>query len=289
MSDRNTVDQWYLNRYGREPLLTVREELILSRQIHEGRAPEATPNQRRIAERARQRMIRANQRLAVNVALKYMSRCRSLELADLAQEAMIGLSTAVEKFDYSKGYKFSTYAYWWVRQAITRAIVSRDTMIRVPQHAHDDLSRVRHLMQRHAAIGESLTLEQAAEISGVGIETLNLAIRAEGVASLNRMAHAESDCELIDLMPDPRSGGEPEDYPLLRGEISACITSWLEPTQAEVIAERFGFADGEPKTLAAIAANRGLSRERIRQIEAKALRRLRYCLSAHMESTAATK
>ena len=282
---RNAVDQWYLNRYGREPLLTVREELILSKQIHEAAAlrevpaDQLTPEQRhqlRIGERARQRMIRGNMRLAVNVALKYMSRCRSLELADLVQEAMAGLGIAVERFDYTKGYKFSTYAYWWVRQAITRAIVSRDTLIRVPQHSHDEYVKVKGLIQRAAAVGETLSLEQAAAQTGASMDNLRMAIRAEGVTSLNRVAIVDGDCELIDLVASPEAE-EPEGFPLLRQEIRSLVSAdYLSPMEVEVITGRYGLDNGEPRTLLSIAQKHGLSRERIRQIEAKALRRLRF-------------
>lgn len=274
----NTVDQWYLNRYGREPLLTVREELILSRQVHEGKAPDATPRQRQIADRARQRMIRGNMRLAVNVAMKYMSRCRSMELSDLVQEALIGLDTAVERFDYTRGYKFSTFAYWWIRQGITRAIVSRDTMIRVPQHSHDDYVRVKSAIVSAAAVGEFLTLEQAAARVGVKIESVRLAVRAETVASLNCVTSQESDSELIDLIayqpPDAS-----EDLPLYRSEIRAYLsTEWLSEVEVDVLTQRYGLDDGEPKTLKSIGDRRGISRERVRQIESKALRRLRYIM-----------
>ncbi|MBU6250950.1 MAG: sigma-70 family RNA polymerase sigma factor [Cyanobacteria bacterium REEB417] len=283
------IDQWYLNNCGREPLLTAREELILSRQIQQGRAPEATPRQQRIGERARQRMIRGNQRLAVNVAMKYLRRCRSLELSDLVQEALLGLSTAVEKFDYTKGYKFSTYAYWWIRQSINRAIVSRDTIIRVPQHTHDDYARVKHLMAQSAAHGEAMTLKQAAAIVGVKLETLELAIRAESVTTLNRPAATAtgSETELIDLMPgEPEE--EPNGLPLLSAEVRSYVsTHWLSEQEVDVITERFGLNDGEPKTLASIAKKRGVSRERIRQVEGKALRRLRYCLAQQLTPIAA--
>lgn len=280
---RGKVDAWYMNQYGKTPLLTPAEELILARQIQEAQPlrelPETslTPQQKRQlrkAFKARQRMIEGNMRLAVNVSLKYLGRTRSMELADLVQEALIGLSIAAERFDHTKGYKFSTYAYWWVRQAITRAIVSRDVMIRIPQHAHDDYVKVKGFIIKALQAGERLTLEQAAERAGVSMAHLNLAIRAEGVSSLNQVAAVDGESEILDLISIDPGLEEESGLPLFCGEIRQHVDK-LDAKHAEVIRERFGLTDGKPKTLKAIADKRGVSRERIRQMEARALRILR--------------
>jgi len=280
---RGKVDAWYLNRYGKTALLTPAEELILARQIQEAQPlrelPESslTPQQKRQlrkAFKARQRMIEGNMRLAVNVSRKYLGRTRSMELADLVQEALLGLSIAAERFDHTKGYKFSTYAYWWVRQAITRAIVSRDVMIRIPQHAHDDYVKVKSLIIKALQAGERLTLEQAAEQVGVSMDHLNRAIRAERVSSLNQLAAVDGESEILDLISIDPVQEEDSGLPLFCGEIRQHVDR-LNANQAEVIRERFGLTDGKPKTLKAIADKRGVSRERIRQIEATALRKLR--------------
>ena len=255
----------YLKEIGKVSLLTAEEEVALARRMAGG------------DEEARQRMVEANLRLVVSIARRYVG--RGMALQDLIQEGNMGLMKAVEKFDYSKGYKFSTYATWWIRQAITRAIADQGRTIRIPVHMVETINKVkrtsRQLLQelgRDPSAGEI-----AAEIHMPEEKIRDILQLSQGTRSLDSPVGEEEDSHLGDFIPDEDTPapGEAASFSLLREQLMEVLAT-LAPREEKVLRLRFGLEDGRTRTLEEVGREFHVTRERIRQIEAKALRKLRH-------------
>jgi RNA polymerase primary sigma factor len=279
----------YLKEISQTPLLTAEEEKELAAQVEQGKKASTqlkrTSQGRRAdlieaikaGEEARQRIIESNFRLVVSIAKRYTG--RGVSFLDLIQEGNIGLIRAVEKFDYHRGYKFSTYATWWIRQAITRAIADQARTIRVPVHMYERINRLtratRRLSQRLGR--EPTTEELAAEMEMPAGKVENIATVAQQPLSLETPIGDENDGHLEDFIEDDKAPAPLERaiQELLHEEVSSILTS-LGPREGRVIQLRFGLKDGRAHTLDEVGRKFGVTRERVRQIEAKALRKLRH-------------
>ncbi len=255
----------YLKEIGKIPLLTPERETYLAEQITLGN------------KAAKDELIEANLRLVVSIAKRYLS--KGLPFLDLIQEGNLGLIKAVEKFDYSKGYKFSTYATWWIRQAITRAIADQARTIRIPVHMVETIHKVsrtmRQLLQEYGR--EPTTDEIAKRLDMTPDKVRDIMKIAQDPVSLETPIGEEEDSHLGDFVEDndSPSPSESASISLLREQL-ANILNGLSPREAQVIKLRFGLEDGRPRTLEEVGRQFEITRERIRQIEAKALRRLRH-------------
>ena len=255
----------YLREIGRIPLLTFDEELDLAKRILEG------------DEEAKQKLAESNLRLVVSIAKKYVG--RGMLFLDLIQEGNMGLIKAVEKFDYTKGFKFSTYATWWIRQAITRAIADQARTIRIPVHMVETINKLirtsRHLLQQY---GREPTPEEIAAEMEISVEKVaEIQKIAQDPVSLETPIGEEDDSHLGDFIQDDDSPA-PHDaasYTLLREQLEEVMNT-LTPREAKVLKLRFGLEDGKSRTLEEVGSQFNVTRERIRQIEAKALRKLRH-------------
>ena len=255
----------YLKEIGRIPLLSFEEELELAQRVLEN------------DEEAKQKLAESNLRLVVSIAKKYVG--RGMLFLDLIQEGNMGLIKAVEKFDYKKGYKFSTYATWWIRQAITRAIADQARTIRIPVHMVETINKLirtsRHLLQ---LLGREPTPEEIAEEMEISVEkVMEIQKIAQDPVSLETPIGEEDDSHLGDFIPDDESPA-PHDsaaYTLLKEQLEE-VMSTLTPREAKVLKLRFGLEDGKARTLEEVGREFQVTRERIRQIEAKALRKLRH-------------
>ena len=263
----------YLREIGRIPLLTYEQELDLAKRIlKEGE--NATDED---AEEARQELAESNLRLVVSIAKKYVG--RGMLFLDLIQEGNMGLIKAVEKFDYTKGFKFSTYATWWIRQAITRAIADQARTIRIPVHMVETINKLirtsRHLLQQ---LGREPLPEEIAEEMEIPVEkVMEIQKIAQDPVSLETPIGEEDDSHLGDFIPDDDSPA-PHDsaaYTLLKEQLEE-VMGTLTPREAKVLKLRFGLEDGKARTLEEVGREFEVTRERIRQIEAKALRKLRH-------------
>ena len=255
----------YLKEIGRVPLLTAEEEVDLARRMEAG------------DESARHRLEEANLRLVVSIAKRYVG--RGMMFLDLIQEGNLGLLKAVEKFDYSKGYKFSTYATWWIRQAITRAIADQARTIRIPVHMVETINKyIRVSRQLLQELGRDPTPEEIAHRMGLSVARVREIMKiSQDPVSLETPIGEEEDTHLSDFIED-EAAPDPADAAsmlLLKEQISEVLTT-LAPREAEVLRLRFGLVDGRSRTLEEVGQNFGVTRERIRQIEAKALRKLRH-------------
>jgi len=281
----------YLKEIGRVPLLTASEEVELAKRMERGelagiRLGEGVedPIEKeyllwvvRDGERAQEHLIKANSRLVVSVAKKYVG--RGVPFLDLIQEGNIGLIRAVNKFDYRRGYKFSTYATWWIRQAVTRAIADQGRTIRVPVHMYEQINRLtrtsRQLVQE---LGREPTTEEIAEALGVSPKKVEQVIRvSQRPLSLEMPVGEEEDSYLGDFIPDEdaQSPTDEASRQLLREVIDEIFAS-LSPREVRILQLRFGLVDGYNYTLEEVGRKFGVTRERIRQIEAQALGRLRH-------------
>ena len=255
----------YLREIGKIPLLSFEEEADLAKRVMEG------------DEEAKQKLSESNLRLVVSIAKKYVG--RGMLFLDLIQEGNMGLIKAVEKFDYTKGYKFSTYATWWIRQAITRAIADQARTIRIPVHMVETINKLirtsRHLLQQ---LGREPTPEEIAEEMEIPLEkVMEIQKIAQDPVSLETPIGEEDDSHLGDFIQDEDSPA-PQDsaaYTLLREQLEDVMNT-LTPREAKVLKLRFGLEDGRPRTLEEVGKEFMVTRERIRQIEAKALRKLRH-------------
>ena len=255
----------YLREIGKIPLLSYDKELELAKRILEG------------DEEAKQELAEANLRLVVSIAKKYVG--RGMLFLDLIQEGNMGLIKAVEKFDYTKGFKFSTYATWWIRQAITRAIADQARTIRIPVHMVETINRLirtsRHLLQQ---LGREPTPEEIAKEMDMSVEkVMEIQKIAQDPVSLETPIGEEDDSHLGDFIQDEDSPA-PQDaasYTLLREQLEEVMKT-LTPREAKVLRLRFGLDDGKARTLEEVGKEFDVTRERIRQIEAQALRKLRH-------------
>jgi len=277
---------WFLKLIAREPLLTPAEEIELGNQIQKmnriqkGECECMADNDLtsiKVGKKARNRMIKANLRLVVSIAKKY--RGKGLDLLDLVQEGSLGLERAVEKFDPTRGYKFSTYAFWWIRQSMTRAIAIQSRSIRVPLNLGEQMNAVKNITQILSQKNGSMpTRIEIAEAMNLSIDELDSILRQSlSISSLDEPTLAsEGKTNLIDLVADQRY-----DEPLERLEKNLCndqLDKWLSQLSEQekrVIILRFGLEDQQASTLSEIGKMMNVSRERVRQIEFKALRKLR--------------
>ena len=263
-----TIDdpvRMYLKEIGKIPLLSPERELYLAEQITLGNSA------------AKDELIEANLRLVVSIAKRHVG--KGMYFLDLIQEGNLGLMKAVEKFDYSKGYKFSTYATWWIRQAITRAIADQARTIRIPVHMVETIHKVsrtaRTLLQ---TLGREPTTDEIAEELGMTPEKVREIMKiAQDPVSLETPIGEEEDSHLGDFVEDNDSPAPSDSasYSLLREQLCNILNT-LTPRESQVIKLRFGLEDGRPRTLEEVGKQFEITRERIRQIEAKALRKLRH-------------
>ena len=261
----NDPVRMYLKEIGKISLLSLDEETELSKRIAEG------------DEMAKNRLAESNLRLVVSIAKRYVG--RGMLFLDLIQEGNIGLMKAVEKFDAEKGYKFSTYATWWIRQAITRAIADQARTIRVPVHMVETINKLsRYQRQLTLELNREPTDEELAKKMGMSPDKVREVIKiAQDPVSLETPIGEEEDSHLGDFVPD-ESNMSPEDFTIhemLKEEIGDVLLTLTE-REEQVLRLRFGLDDGSPKTLEEVGQMFGVTRERIRQIEAKALRKLRH-------------
>ena len=255
----------YLKEIGDYPLLSLDEEIVLAEQIQSGN------------EAAKQQLAESNLRLVVSIAKRYVG--RGLSFLDLIQEGNLGLIKAVEKFDHTKGYKFSTYATWWIRQAITRAIADQSRTIRIPVHMSEVINKTyrvsRTLMQE---LGREPSDEEIAKVMDLPVDKVReiLKVSADPI-SLDSPIGEEDDSHLGDFIKDERIMGPEEAaaYAMLQDQISKLLETLTEREQ-RVLTLRFGLQDGRSRTLEEVGKEFNVTRERIRQIEAKALRKLRH-------------
>ncbi len=282
----------YLREIGRVPLLTPEEEVELAKRMELGRqarrrlsrSGDLSPEERRQllehirqGERARQHLIKANSRLVVSIAKKYTG--QGVPLADLIQEGNLGLMRAVAKFDYHRGYKFSTYATWWIRQAVSRAIADQSRTIRLPVHMYEQLARLRRAARQISQeLGREPTPEELAQALDMPARKVEELLRAADLpVSLETPVGEDEDSALGDFIEDQSvlSPADAAARSILR-ELLDEMLSQLPPREMRILKMRFGLQDGRYHTLEEVGRRFGLTRERIRQLEVQALNRLRH-------------
>jgi RNA polymerase primary sigma factor len=249
----------FLNEIGRYPLLTAEEEVVLAKAVERG------------DQAAKDRMVNSNLRLVVSIAKRY--RGRGVPFGDLIQDGVIGLNRAVEKFDYRKGFKFSTYATWWIRQAVQRSVAGQSRTIRVPTHVHERRNKLAAAARKlEPQLGRPATYDELAEVTGISLVHIEEALEVvEARVSLNRPVGSDSDGELGDLFAD-ENADDPEEaaHEYLRSRAVRLALEQLPELERRILELRYGL-DGEPHSLEAIGAELGISRERIRRLEGEAL------------------
>lgn len=266
----------YLKEIGSMRLLDSHEEIVLAKKVEKGSLPDATDEDKKEADDAKKELADRNLRLVVSIAKKYLG--RGLQFLDLIQEGNLGLLKAVDKFDYTKGYKFSTYATWWIRQAITRAIADQARTIRVPVHMVETINKLnrisRQLLQEK---GREATNEELAEAMGISVEKIREVKKiAQDPISLETPIGEKKDSHLGDFIEDHETVA-PDDAAgsiLLREQIEELLQS-LTDRERQVLELRFGLKDGKTRTLEEVGKYFDVTRERIRQIEGKALVKLK--------------
>ena len=283
----------YLKEIGRVPLLTPEEEVRLAEAIETGAAAidqiaecgqdlsqedlEQLKKMVAAGERAKQRLSEANLRLVVSIAKRYVG--RGMQFLDLIQEGNLGLIKAVEKFDHTKGFKFSTYATWWIRQAITRAIADQARTIRIPVHMVETINKVKKVSsQLLHEMGHEPSVDEVAERLGMPADKVREIMRvAQEPVSMEAPIGEEEDSHLGDFIPDEDAPvpAEAASHTLLKEQLAQVLKS-LTPREEKVLRLRFGLEDGRHRTLEEVGKEFNVTRERIRQIEAKALRKLRH-------------
>jgi RNA polymerase primary sigma factor len=286
----------YLEDIGRTPLLTAEEEVDLARRIEAGvyaaellrrhEAREEPVSAERAAELrlvaddgavAKEHMVRANLRLVVAIAKRYAG--LELPFLDIVQEGNFGLIRAVEKFDYAKGFKFSTYATWWIRQAIQRGFAEQSRVVRLPVHVVEDLSKMTRIERELSlSLGREPTPDEVAEKFGApAAKVIELRRVSRQPISLDSPIGDDGDARVVDLMEDSDavSVDDAVEQQALNAGLTAIVRS-LPPREAAIIEMRFGLADGRPRTLEEVATKFGLTRERIRQLEKQSLAQLRH-------------
>ena len=255
----------YLKEIGTIPLLSGEEEQVLAMRIADG------------DEAAKKKLAEANLRLVVSIAKRYVG--RGMQFLDLIQEGNLGLIKAVDKFDYNKGFKFSTYATWWIRQAITRAIADQARTIRIPVHMVETINKVKKAKSQLLHLnGHEPTPEEISEYLDMSVDKVREILRvAQDPVSLETPIGEEEDSHLGDFIPDDDAlaPADAASISLLKEQLAEVLKT-LTPREEKVLALRFGLEDGNPKTLEEVGKEFNVTRERIRQIEAKALRKLRH-------------
>ena len=259
--------QMYLREIGRVNLLTTEEEVNLAKRIEKGDLP------------AKQRLTEANLRLVVSIAKKYVGRSHNLSLLDLIQEGNIGLFRAVEKFDYRKGYKFSTYATWWIRQAVTRALADQSRTIRIPVHMVETINKYTQITRRLVQdLGREPLPEEIAVEMGIEVEKIRhiQKISQETVSLETSVGDSDDDSVLGDFIEDTETvmPNQIASRKMLKGHVGEILKD-LTPREQKILKIRFGLEDGVTHTLEEVGQEFGVTRERIRQIEAKALEKIR--------------
>ena len=255
----------YLREIGKVNLLTAEEEIVLAKAIERGDWTSA------------ERLTRANLRLVVSIAKKYMG--RGLSFLDLIQEGNIGLMRAVEKFDWRRGFKFSTYATWWIRQAITRAIADQARTIRIPVHMIETINKYKRFQRTlEQELERTPTPEEVAKVMEIEIEKAREIVKiSQDTTSIETPVGKDDDSRLKEFIPDEvgLTPFESASHELLKGHLDEVLGT-LNPRERRVLELRFGLRDGRSRTLEEVGKEFGVTRERIRQIEAKALRKLRH-------------
>lgn len=258
----------FLREMARYPLLTQAQEIELAREIVKGGTR---------GEQAKRKLVRSNLRLVVSIAKKYLN--RGVPFLDLIQEGAMGLMRAAEKFDYERGYKFSTYAYWWIRQGITRAIASQSRTVRLPVHMVEKLNQVRKARQvLSQELGRKPTKAELAAALEIDEDKLEQVLDvSQGTLSLHAWVGREEDTELMQLIEDADNIAPNDclDHKLLCDRLNS-VLDHLSDRERDIIKLRFGLTDGQHYTLSEIGELYHLSRERVRQIQAKAMRKLRH-------------